>query len=102
LVGLHESAPERRYAKPFKRAFASKRRHYAKLLMGAGKASEARVQLKSSLTSPGGAVSLMKSLGLLLCTCLPAPFHPRWPASHRPLKPLAGGDQMNATRFNEC
>jgi glycosyltransferase involved in cell wall biosynthesis len=89
LVGLHESAPKRRYAKPFRRAFASKRRHYAKLLMGSGKASEARAQLKTSLTSPGGPISLMKSFGLLLCTCLPAPFHPRWPASHRPLKPLA-------------
>lgn len=102
LEGLHHSAPKHGYARPFKLAFASKRRHYAKLLMGAGKASQARAQLKFSLTSPGGAVSLIKSLGLLACTCLPVPFHPRWPTSHRPLNSLETGDQMKVTRFNEC
>ena len=102
LAGLHETAPGGGYVQPFKRAFASKRRHYAKLLMGSGRAFEARAQLKSSLADPCGLASLIKSLGLLFCTYLPVPLHPHWPASHRPSMPSGSGEQMKVTRLNEC
>jgi hypothetical protein len=83
LAGSYKNVPGPRQAKLFKLAFASKRRQYAKFLMGAGRALEARVQLKFSLANAGGPTSLIKSLGLLFSTYLPMPFHPRWPASHR-------------------
>jgi len=83
LAEGYRNFPEREYVKVFNRAFASKRRLYAKVLMGAGKVSEARTQLKSSLTNGGGAASLVKSLGLLVSTYLPMPLHPEWPASRR-------------------
>jgi glycosyltransferase involved in cell wall biosynthesis len=83
LAEGYRSYPEREYVKVFNTAFASKRRLYAKLLMGTGREFEARMQLKSSLTNAGGTTSLVKSLGLLFSTYLPMPFHPEWPASHR-------------------
>ena len=83
LAGSRKGQPGREYAKIFTMAFASKRRQYAKFLMGAGKISEARMQLKYSLINAGGALSLVKSMGLLLATYMPAPFQPRWPARLR-------------------
>jgi glycosyltransferase involved in cell wall biosynthesis len=74
---------EQRYIKAFKMAFASKRRQYAKFLMGAGQATEARIQLRSSMANAGSFLSLAKSLGLLLSVYLPIPFQPRWPAQCR-------------------
>jgi len=69
--------------KIFKAAFASKRRNYAKFLLGAGRVSEARMQLKFSLANGGGILSLAKSLGLLLSTYLPTPCQPGWPPRDR-------------------
>jgi glycosyltransferase involved in cell wall biosynthesis len=83
LAESYRSSPECEYVKVFNGAFASKRRLYAKGLMGAGKVFEARVQLKSSLADAGGTISVVKSLVLLFSTYLPMPFHPEWPASRR-------------------
>jgi glycosyltransferase involved in cell wall biosynthesis len=90
------------YVKAFNRAFACKRRLYAKHLMGAGRTGEARRQLQSALATADGAASLAKSAGLLFATYLPAPFHPGWPASYRLSESLGKGDHLKVSRFNEC
>ena len=81
----YESHPEAAFVKVFNQAFASKRRHYAKFLMGAGRVVEARQQLRCSLTNAGGALSLIKSLGVLFSTYLPGGLSPRWPVAQRDL-----------------
>jgi glycosyltransferase involved in cell wall biosynthesis len=67
----------------FRSAFASKRRHYAKLLMGEGRHLEARKQLQLSIAHTGQPGSITKSLGLLAASYLPAGLQPAWPASQR-------------------
>jgi glycosyltransferase involved in cell wall biosynthesis len=67
----------------FNFAYASKRRQNAKLLFGAGKRDEARSQLIKSLINCWHPVSLVKSLGLLVLSLLPAAMQPRWPSSIR-------------------
>jgi hypothetical protein len=67
----------------YERSFATKRRLYAKVLLGAGKLSEARDQLWRSLMNCGAPVSLARSLGLLALSYLPRPLQPAWPPSHR-------------------
>lgn len=84
LADTYKKTPAgREYVKIFKTAFASKRRHYAKFLMGAGQASEAKSQLKCSLNDAGSVLSLLKSVGLLLSAYLPSTLQPRWPTSCR-------------------
>jgi glycosyltransferase involved in cell wall biosynthesis len=67
----------------FEVAFASKRRSYAKLLMGADEKSEARHQLRESLSNSPDPISRLKSLGLLTLTHMPIALQPRWPSSYR-------------------
>jgi hypothetical protein len=67
----------------FRRAFASKRRAYAKILLGVGRAVEAREQLRCSLGQSSDPVSLAKTLGLLFLSYLPQPLQPRWPPVDR-------------------
>ena len=67
----------------FRAAFASKRRSYAKLLMGAGKISEARTQLRFALRNSSLPISQAKSAAMLLLTFLPRGFQPRWPTGSR-------------------
>ncbi len=67
----------------FQFAFASKRRFYAKLLMGTGRPSEARKQLVQSLNNSGNPVSIAKSLSMLILTYLPRALQPSWPGAHR-------------------
>jgi glycosyltransferase involved in cell wall biosynthesis len=83
LVATYRSHPEAAFVKVFDQAFASKRRQYAKYLMGAGRIAEARGQLRSSLTNAGGALSIAKSLGVLFTTFMPARLGPRWPIAQR-------------------
>jgi glycosyltransferase involved in cell wall biosynthesis len=85
LVASYRSHPEAAFVKAFNRAFASKRRQYAKFLMGAGRVAEARHQLRSSLTNAGGPLSIAKSLGVLLSTYMPGGLGPRWPMAQRDL-----------------
>jgi hypothetical protein len=71
------------YYNLFGQVHASRRRYYAKVLLGAGKAAEARKQLKRSLANSVNFVSRTKSLALLFWSYLPRPLQPTWPASHR-------------------
>jgi glycosyltransferase involved in cell wall biosynthesis len=67
----------------FKRAFASKRRQYAKFLMGAGDVAGARTQLRQSLAGSDSSASIAKSMALLFLTYVPSPLQPAWPARYR-------------------
>ncbi len=68
----------------FGQAFATKRRHYAKLLMGASYKREAQRQLLHSLRACRCPLSVLKSLALLLLTCAPRPIQPDWIPANRP------------------
>jgi hypothetical protein len=70
-------------SKIFRSAFASKRRQYAKRLMGAGRRVEARSQLRASVAQSSQLVSTAKSLGLLVASYMPSPLQPAWPAAYR-------------------
>lgn len=70
-------------AKQFERAFASKRRAYAKILLGLGRTSEARGQLWRSTIRSGGPISLVKSFSLLSLSTFPRPLQPKWPSVDR-------------------
>lgn len=67
----------------FREAFASKRREYAKILMGEGSSSHARVQLLNSLHNSLNPGSLARSLALLSLTYMPSSLQPKWPRSSR-------------------
>jgi glycosyltransferase involved in cell wall biosynthesis len=69
--------------KAFRSAFAAKRRSYAKLLMGAGRFKDARIQLRLSLRNSFVPASQGKSLAMLLLTYLPRQFQPTWPSGFR-------------------
>jgi glycosyltransferase involved in cell wall biosynthesis len=78
----------RKAAKPdlldaFTAAFASKRRQYARFLMGVGNVPEARSQLCHSLGHSCGSLSMAKSIALLFLTYMPSQLQPRWPSSER-------------------
>ena len=79
----------------FRLAFALKRRRYGKVLMGSGRAPEARRQFWEALRQSGSYVSGLKSLGLWLLTRLPAPLQPAWPAGDRE----SGDKIMNFHRY---
>jgi glycosyltransferase involved in cell wall biosynthesis len=86
LEDRYKNLPDKRLTRVFGNAFASKRRSYAKVLLGAGQEGEARKQLISSLSNSVNPVSVGKSLGLLLATYLPSRLQPAWPASERQWK----------------
>jgi glycosyltransferase involved in cell wall biosynthesis len=67
----------------FRFAHASKRRCYAKLLMGLGRSSEARAQLRKSVGNSHNPVSIAKSLALLSLTYMPGTMQPKWPSKYR-------------------
>jgi glycosyltransferase involved in cell wall biosynthesis len=75
--GYSQSA-DSKLRREFEKRFASRTREYAKLLRGAGKTSEARSQLVSSLSIDKNPESMAKSLVLLLLIQLPIPFRPAW------------------------
>jgi glycosyltransferase involved in cell wall biosynthesis len=83
LYQQYNKQGNRRLALAFLAAFASKKRVYAKMLMGAGRFAEAKDQLLDSLKFQAGAVSFIKSAGLFCLIQLPVVLHPEWPASHR-------------------
>jgi glycosyltransferase involved in cell wall biosynthesis len=74
----------------FPPAYAAKRRHYAKVLLGAGQPVEARKQLLRSMASCYQPSSVGKSLALLAASWLPAFLQPKWPASVRGAVGVAG------------
>jgi glycosyltransferase involved in cell wall biosynthesis len=69
----------------FQTAFASKRRSYAKLLLHAGRTTEAREQIRRSLSNTRNFVSLAKSIALLSMSFLPGPVRSKFvqPPSNR-------------------
>ena len=64
--------------------YASKRREFAKVLLGVGDVRSARLQLKRSLSNCHNPDSLLKSSGLLMLSYLPTAMQPKWPAPKRP------------------
>jgi glycosyltransferase involved in cell wall biosynthesis len=83
IEGKYRESGDAGLRREFELAFASKRRAYAKILMGAGKTEEARRQLRESVRNSKEASSVAKSMGLLGATYLPKGLQPKWPASHR-------------------
>jgi hypothetical protein len=79
----YEKQGNRRLLREFLAAFASKKRFYAKLLMGAGRLAEAKRQLLDSLKFQAGGVSFLKSVALLGLIRFPDSLHPAWPGSDR-------------------
>ena len=67
----------------FEAFFASKRRQYAKRLLGAGRSNEARRELLASLRPSHRPASISKSLGLLFVSYLPHRLQPDWPKVYR-------------------
>lgn len=67
----------------FQAAYAGKHRYYAKMLMGAGKAGEARRQLLRSIAICRRPASVGKSLAILAASRLPLLLQPKWPSYMR-------------------
>ena len=72
-----------RLARAFSAAHASKKRSYAKILMGAGRRAEAREQILRALSMDATFLCLIKSAGLLGLMQLPGAFQPSWPSCER-------------------
>lgn len=85
LSDLYSNLPFSEFIVAFNKAFASRRRHFAKFLLGSGRTSEARNQLLASLAGPAGVVSPLKSLGLWFASYLPKGLQPVWPKPCRAL-----------------
>jgi glycosyltransferase involved in cell wall biosynthesis len=83
LEDRYRSAADPDLYKAFKSAAASRRREYAKLLMGTGSCSDARHQLADSVHDCADLTSIGKSLGLLVLTHLPSALQPKWPSRYR-------------------
>ena len=79
----YAATSDRELSRLFSIAFASKRRLYAKTLMGAGHVSEARNQLFRSVRQCASPVSAAKSAALLILAYLPGTLQPRWPVTGR-------------------
>jgi glycosyltransferase involved in cell wall biosynthesis len=87
VKGLREAFPP---------AYASKRRHYAKLLLGAGRHVEARDQLLRSIANCHQPPSMGKSLALLAASWLPPFLQPRWPSSVRETVGVVGSPRSSS------
>jgi glycosyltransferase involved in cell wall biosynthesis len=74
----------------FSRAYAMKRRNYAKVLLGAGRTAEARQQLLRSMANCPRPASAGKSFALWASSWLPSFLQPRWPPSARAMASFVG------------
>ena len=83
-----QSSPELK--RSFRMGFSTKRRVYARTLLGVGEAAEARRQLCLSLCNCCGPTSAVKSLALLLLSLAPKRLQPRWPSAERVVNSLGG------------
>jgi glycosyltransferase involved in cell wall biosynthesis len=70
----------------FGRAFASRRRQYGKLLMAAGRESEAREEFRRSLGNSATPLSVAKSAWWLTASYMPRWLQPTWPSVRREWK----------------
>jgi glycosyltransferase involved in cell wall biosynthesis len=90
VFGLHEAryrtdAPTRLF-RLYEGAFASKRRQYAKRLLGVGRTDEARRQIRASFGQSKSLGSRVRSIALLAASYLPTRLQPRWPSARREWK----------------
>lgn len=94
----HSKSDDPMLRREFGKSFAHQKRVYAKLLMGAGRASDARHALTSALGLSRDPEPLFKSLGLLFETYLPTALQPTWPRIAR--TPTVPGD--SSTDVEAC
>jgi glycosyltransferase involved in cell wall biosynthesis len=78
LGAYYNDVSDARLREVYQWAYATRRRECGKVLMGGGKATEARRQFALAMTAFSNPASVCKSLGLMLFTWLPRPFQPRW------------------------
>jgi hypothetical protein len=90
LEGDYAESASKALRRAFARAFASRRRLYAKHLMAVGRRPEARHQLRMSLANSLEPASIVKSTALLSSTYLPEHLQPAWPEASRGWTELAG------------
>jgi glycosyltransferase involved in cell wall biosynthesis len=83
----YRGAKDLRLVREFANSIATKRRGYAKILLGLGRAREAREQLRRSLTQSRDPASMAKSLRLLGLSYFPASLQPAWPSAERQWNP---------------
>ncbi len=91
LEKRYEETASNTLRKIFQMSFTSRRRGYAKLLMGAGETEKARDQLRRSIRQFADPVSLAKSASLLSLSYLPTPIQPTWPSANRQWRPADEG-----------
>ena len=96
LYRQYEEQGNRQLTHAFMAAFASKRRLYGRLLMGAGRTPEARRQFLEAARISDGFASRLKSLALWLLTVPPPPLQPAWPSGDR-----ESGDNMVDSHHSE-
>jgi glycosyltransferase involved in cell wall biosynthesis len=87
LDPLYGASQSRALRRSFNVSYASRRRQYAKLLLGNGKRRQAQEQLKRSLTHCYHPWSWVKSISLLALMHFPSRLQPSWPARCRPTRP---------------
>lgn len=83
LETAYRTSADKTLLTAFRLAFASRRRQYAKILMGAGKVSEARRHIKLAWADTNSPRSRAKSIAFLCLTYLPVRLQPMWPPSYR-------------------
>lgn len=83
LEARYASEAGQQLKKEFRSAFASKKRQYGKLLMAAGKVSEARRQFWQSISKSVVPFSVAKSMALVLTSYMPSSIQPTWPPLYR-------------------
>lgn len=79
----HLSQAETSIQALYEKILASKRRQYARVLMGASQTQRARSEIIRSMRDSLRPDSLCKSAGLYLATLLPRTLQPAWPQSTR-------------------
>jgi glycosyltransferase involved in cell wall biosynthesis len=83
LENRYESHANPELVRAFRAAYASKRRAYAKILMGAGETTHAQEQLWRSVGDSHSLPSMAKSIALLCLTHMPRVVQPKWPSRYR-------------------
>jgi glycosyltransferase involved in cell wall biosynthesis len=86
LEPLFQKSDVKGLRRAFPVAYAAKRRHYAKVLLGAGRPSDARYQLLRSIGNCQQPASVGKSLGIWAVSWLPSFLQPKWPGSVRTMQ----------------
>jgi len=84
LAVRYSTSTDATLRKEFGKAFALKRRAYAKVLMGAGMTSDARREIVYSVRATSHPAAAAKSLAMLAFTYMPKSLQPRWLPATRP------------------